>query len=68
MAKIELIKKDDDGTNEILFHQVVQDNTIVITELLCELNIVDDFNDVMKEKIIELAMALASHDGELNIQ
>jgi hypothetical protein len=36
--------------------------------LLCELNIVDNFDEEMKEKIIELAMSLASHDGELDIQ
>ena len=68
MAKIELTKVNADGTNEVLFQQVVRDNTSEITELLCELNIIDDFDDEKSGKIIELAMALSSHDGKLNIQ
>jgi hypothetical protein len=68
MSKIELTKVNTDGTSEVLFQQVVRDNTSEITELLCELNIIDDFNDKKSEKIIELAMALSSHDGKLNIQ
>ena len=68
MAKIELTKVNTDGTNEVLFQQVIRDNTSEITELLCELNIIDDFDDKKSEKIIELAMALSLHHGKLNIQ
>lgn len=65
---IELRKIKEDGSSEIVSLQVVRDNTNEITELLCELNIIDDFDDKKSEKIIELAMALSSHNGELNIQ
>lgn len=65
---IELKKVNEDGTNEVLFQQVIRDNTSEITKLLCELHIVDDFNDEKSEKIIELAMALSSHDGKLDIK
>lgn len=68
MAKIELTKVNEDGTYEVLFQQVVRDNTSEITELLCELNIIDDFDNKKSEKIIELAMALSSHDGKLDIK
>lgn len=68
MAKIELTKVNEDGTCEVLFQQVVRDNTSEITELLCELNIIDDFDNKKSEKIIELAMALSSHDGKLDIK
>lgn len=65
---IELRKIKKDGSHEIVAQQAVRDNTNEITELLCELNIIDDFDDEKSGKIIELAMALSSHDGKLNIQ
>lgn len=65
---IELRKIKEDGTKEMLFQQAIKDNTEEITELLCELNIIDDFNENTSEKIIELAMFLSSHDGKLNIE
>jgi HEPN domain-containing protein len=64
---IELIKKESDN-KEVITFQIIRDNTHEITGLLSELNIIDDFNEEMKEKIIELAMALSSHDGKLDIK
>ncbi len=68
MAKIELKKVNENGTSEILFLQVVRDNTSEIIELLSELNIIDDFDYDKQAKLIELSMALLSHDGKLDIK
>lgn len=57
---------EEDKSERVMFHRY-GDNNIEIEELLMDLNIIDDFDKDKKEKVLELAMALMSHKGEINI-
>ena len=58
---------DENGKNEIIMQQAVRDNNIQIEELLIDLNIIDEFSEIKKEKLIELGLALVSHKGKINV-
>lgn len=51
---------------KVIMQQIVNDNNKQIEELLIDLNIIDDFSEANKDKIIELGLALISHNGKFN--
>lgn len=68
MARIIIEKINDDNSRDFVEFQDIRDNKEQIINLLCELNLIDEFDESKKEKITDLALALHSHAGPLDIE